>query len=311
MQLARIFLAFPSYLLNGMRRVIFTSFLVLAGFVPRAQVSMDGLRSRAFAAEKAGNYSEAIAWFTELARQDTDTLWAITGHWQHRIAECHLMLGDTAAWKVMQGRAITGSQFDLRRSKHYWSLSLADHYFREQKPDSALFYLRFAEGTRSLRHGCGTGGFWLETERRYRVMRAYAELRMPDSALLAFQPYAFESGTNNEGTAFSHCHEFEGDYHCQVSLYLRLLERRFGAEAVRREVLALPGRWRMEFSASGNGMVDVRTVARFLGADVPLRAGFTLYQPTEAEKEASRSSLGTELSFMTLYQLVRDAASPY
>lgn len=192
------------------------------------------LRKAITTAEDNRQFQTAIECWQKIIADDTIT--EMTPYRYSRIASLYDSLGNKEQAKAYRRIAVTYGKFDFSFFKRRIAVALADQFIEEKIYDSAIFYLRYAMAIPSRKNLCGSNSIYLRTDLYHNFMLAYEGLNQIDSAINCFLPYAFQDWTNNEGTECSTQHLFDGDYHCQLSDFLRVLRKKYSQDVISDEI---------------------------------------------------------------------------
>jgi tetratricopeptide (TPR) repeat protein len=278
-----------------------TIFALILSLLPAgAQNLFNDAWLAAHRADSSGRHEEAAALYLEAWSLCPDG--AACDFVMIQAAHCYVK--ESGDPKANYWRAIRCGPVDVSYQKRGWSIGLADLYLQEGKYDSALLALRFAGSLRSVKNLCGSNNLQRRADFQYRIMQALAGLGQLDSAIAVFRPLAFQSMVDGFDADEYTCHQFPGDYHCQVRAFIALLETKYGKAAVRKACLELPERWkiRLEYSEQEQGTPLLIEIP-FLGKTDVINNGTYTASMTGEEKAWMISSTNDALHSMTLYRL--------
>jgi tetratricopeptide (TPR) repeat protein len=215
-------------------RYIACLILFAFSFLKNRAQDFDALVKAMTAAEEKRQFQQAIGYIQKIIAIDTIKERRPYRYW--RIANLYDSLGNKEQSKAYCRLAVTDGKFDYSYFKRRYAVTLADRFINEKSYDSALYYLKYVRTIPSIRNMCGSNGIYSRTDFNYRLMLAYEGLNEIDSAINCFLPYAFEEWTDNYGVECSTQHLLEGDYHCQVLDFLKVLRKKYSQAEITDQV---------------------------------------------------------------------------
>jgi hypothetical protein len=203
-------------------------------FLRNGAQNFDVLVKAMTAAEENRQFQLAIEYVQKIDAIDSIRERRPYRYWH--IAKLYDSLGNRDQSKAYSRLAVTDGKFDFSYVKRRYACKLADQFINEKNYDSALYYLKYVKTIPSIRNICGSNNIYSRTDYYYRFMLAYEGLNQIDSAINCFLPYAFQEWTDNYGVECSTRHLMDGDYHCQLLDFLRVLGKKYSQADISNEI---------------------------------------------------------------------------